>query len=307
MQLDQLVFHFNEAKKKFDRGEDTLDSINATVVTCIRLLKSVKTVEEWPGPGKKLYLVYKQGEKLSRPFLKDQLINEKEFQTLWSKFFRSIDREQTTVQMAPLDISKLIYNIVVPFCVCFDLWKSASRKTPGTFFEVVLGTMIAGVLPFSMQRTKHIQLPSDLEKNIPGALPGETIESVSTDIVFQETGKGLVIPAKITTRERIVQPFAHQRILDSVFGIGHYISYLVCVSETQLSNKGRKVQDICVPGTITLFQKHLAKLGGVYYLDPPERYLALSRAGVINISNIGSLFSEDLAEIVKRLNQIQSE
>ena len=90
------------------------------------------------------------------------------------------------------------------FSSCYDLWKPGSRKTPGTLFEILLGSITAKFLT-AYTRTKFISLP-------------KTGESVSTDIVFDLNEKGIVMPVKITTRERIVQPYEHQKILDSVFG-----------------------------------------------------------------------------------------
>jgi hypothetical protein len=108
----------------------------------------------------------------------------------------------------------------------------------------------------------------------------------------------IVFPVKITTRERIVQPFAHQRILDSVFGEGQYKSVLVCVSETQ-RDKENNVKEICVPGTIRLFQKHLARLSGIYYLDPPERYLNADLQEVISVGTLGQLLTSTLPELIQ--------
>lgn len=148
---------------------------------------------------------------------------------------------------------------------------------------MLIGTIIGKLLP-AYSRSKHIPLISLSEtelleevqeeeqlrnstqlslfkSSVENSLEEEQAGSVATDIVFKknEDNKGLVIPVKITTRERIVQPFAHQRILDSVFGPGSYQSLLICVSEMQ-RDKENNVNEICVPGTIQLFQRHLASL-----------------------------------------------
>jgi hypothetical protein len=180
------------------------------------------------------------------------------------------------------------------FSVCFDLRKRTSRKTPGTYFEVILGSILSEILP-DYKRTKHIPLISE-----EGSAKEENEESVSTDIVFEKASKdgimkGIVIPAKITTRERIVQPFAHQRILDSVFCSERFRSVLVCMSEMQLDKSG--VKEICVPGTIRLFQTHLARLSGIYYLDPPLRYLQDDVLKYIKVASLGTFLNQDLAEL----------
>ena len=343
--MDAILDQFNAAKKKYDKNIDACDDILLTVIACLEKM-STATSEVWPGPAGKEYLIFSSGGNQSRPFLKNQFIKTPmEFQKHWKGLLESADRDGKKFDLPAEQVSKILYITVVTFCVCIDIWKPKSRKTPGTFFEIVLGTLISRILPTSVIRTKHISLPPNIVRDVSRvlgqsaedilnlvdmpydeigidgertALTSDSVDNrkalddeeneqgdmqkVSTDIVFDLNGKGIVIPAKITTRERIVQPFAHQRILDGVFGEGRYISLLVCVSETQRSDEGRRVNDICVPGTITLFQKHLAKMGGIYYLDPPERYMALGRAGIVPIHPLGKLLTSGLSEIVKQLN-----
>ncbi|WP_425992189.1 hypothetical protein, partial [Brevundimonas sp. TWP2-3-2] len=105
----------------------------------------------------------------------------------------------------------------------------------------------------------------------------------------------IVVPLKITTRERIVQPFAHQRILDGRFGAGRYRSMILCVSETQLDAKTSTVKQICVPGTIKLFQRYLASVEGLYYADPPARYLHKDVTSVITVGTVGDFFHDLLS------------
>lgn len=126
--------------------------------------------------------------------------------------------------------------------------------------------------------------------------------SVSTDLVIGVRGRpgGLVVPLKITTRERIVQPFAHQRILDSAFGAGHYRSLIVCMSETQLDKRTTSVKQVCVPGTIKLFQKYLAPIAGLYYCDVPQRYAARDMERVVNVRSVGYFF-EDLRLLLAKI------
>jgi hypothetical protein len=148
-----------------------------------------------------------------------------------------------------------------------------------------MGSLLGRLLP-EHKRTKEAHL---LEED----------ESVSTDILFarMDKSKTLVIPAKITTRERIVQVFAHQRILDSVHGAGNYVSILVSASETQRDGKKNRANMICVPGTIKLFQKHLAAIGGMYYIDPPGRYLAADMTAILPVNTIGYLLTKELPNI----------
>ncbi|WP_156481262.1 hypothetical protein [Herbaspirillum rubrisubalbicans] len=340
--MEELLEHFKRAKKKYDAYQDPRDDIKAIVLACIRHMRTARKME-WGGPLGKRYTIFYVGRNKSRPFLTNQIITEDEFSSLWDQLLQSANREEKCFTLPEEQVTKTVYNAVVSFCVCIDIWKPKSRKTPGTYFEVVLGTLIGLILPDATRRTKHIPLPTEvaqsvaavsdiaqslevteeelsLDNEIDAVLSDEgvgaeeeaeegkrsDISQVATDIVFDFDGKGIVIPAKITTRERIVQPFAHQRILDSVFGAGRYISLLMCVSETQRSDKDRRVNEICVPGTIALFQRHLARIGGIYYLDPPERYMTLGRREVVPVQSLGALLTSGLAAIVTQLNRAPS-
>ncbi len=191
--------------------------------------------------------VFEVNGRLSRPYLPSLFTSSpSDFSKRWLRTLRAIDAGKKSVCQSPDEVNTVLYAAMTAYSVCFDLWNPGARKTPGTFFEILLGSVMGMVLP-SYERTKFIPIPG-------------VGQNVSTDIVFScpRTNRGLVIPAKITTRERIVQPFAHQRILDSVFREGHYRSVLMCVSELQRATND--INEICVPGTIKLFQKHLAPL-----------------------------------------------
>jgi len=337
--MDQMLAQYRKTKKKYDSNKDALEDIKLVAVACIEKIQGVKS-ETWPSPLGKSYTIFSEGKKLSRPFLTNQIVTADDFEKLWDALLKSADRERGAFTLPEEQVTKTLYNAIVPFCVCFDIWKTASRKTPGTFFEVVLGSLLGLIVPVSATRTKHIPLPNNAieavaavgknaklmdipEKELFLEDEGESIlieqndveeidtqkgeiSQVATDIVFDFNGKGIVIPAKITTRERIVQPFAHQRILDGVFGNGRYTSLITCVSETQRADDKRRVNEICVPGTIALFQKHLAKVGGIYYLDPPDRYLTLGHQEIVPVDSLGALLTSNFATIIKRLNQAQS-
>ena len=334
--MDEMLRYFKIAKKKYDLHQDASQEIKATALTCIRMMQSAQR-QDWNGPSGKSYSIFFSDGNRSRPFLTNHLVSTESFISLWDQLINSANPAINGFSLSEELVTKTLYNIIVPFCVCFDLWKPKSRKTPGTFFEVVLGTMISMILPPTIARTKHIQLPFSVSPAINAAAgynrsvslvdapqnellvdsesqsahlneevedQGLDMGQVATDIVFDWNGTGIVIPAKITTRERIVQPFAHQRILDGVFGEGRYVSLLMCVSETQRSDNDQRVNEICVPGTITLFQRHLARLGGIYYLDPPERYMTLGGLGIIPVQSLGALLTIGLVDILRRLNLV---
>jgi hypothetical protein len=103
--------------------------------------------------------------------------------------------------------------------------------------------------------------------------------SLPTDLIF-DLGKGkpkFHVPVKTSTRERVIQVFAHQRVLDGVHGFGSFRGILVCLAETKLDHRSREVVEICVPKQWTLYHKFIAPMHRFYYFDVPRKYEALAR------------------------------
>ncbi len=283
--IDSILSEHKKLKKSYDQGESPLLELRNISIECIEKLNEELDFVQYGRADEKEYIVYFNQHNKSRPVNKNLFINDSSlFEKQWNLFLESIDSEKHSCEMEVEEINRVIYSSIISFSVCFDVWKPKSRKTPGTHFEVLLGSVLKQFL-LEYSREKFVSLPRQEEK-------------VSTDIVFDLNGAGIVIPAKITTRERIVQPYAHQRILDSIFGEGRYKSILLCVSETQREDDKKIVNDICVPGTLKLFQEHLSKLSGLYYLDPPNRYMRKDIAGLITVGDYGKLLKIDLANLV---------
>lgn len=256
-----------------------------------------------------------QGTGNSRPVRSD-LFFEKEapFFEAYSRLVNRLQTGQSPWSTADeTEANRVIYTAVMSVACCFDIWQRNSRKTPGTFFEVFIAGLLKLAFPLATL-SKHIPLLDILEDSESGrpALASELLDedekgSVATDIVIGTSSRrgGVVLPLKITTRERIVQPFAHQRILDSAFGRGVYQSLIVCISETQLDEKSRSVKQVCVPGTIKLYQKYLAPIGGLYYCDVPQRYAQDDVAKVLPVRSLGQLFA-DIRLALEKLNATKS-
>lgn len=284
--MNKIAAYTKEAKKIYDKGGVPIGLIGEIADYCIRLLQNISTPSYSTQIAGKEYFVFQGNNEYSRPILKDLYILEpSKFEKQWNTLCQAIDDGK--IQSLPKEIANsVIYTAAMSYSACFDIWKKKSRKTPGTYFEILAGSFLTLVLGWDYKRSKFISLP-------------DQVENVSTDIVFENGEIGIVIPAKITTRERIVQPYAHQRILDSIFGAGRYKSVLLCVSETQRDDDNSQVNEICVPGTIKLFQQHLAKLSGIYYLDPPSRYMKEDLKDVVKVATFGDLITKDIFELAQ--------
>jgi hypothetical protein len=172
-----------------------------------------------------------------------------------------------TLNQIPLpERTRFLYTIAISYCCAADLLKSGDQKTPATFFECLIGHFFArafGINP----RTQVEVLQLEEEK---GTLP--------TDFIYD---LGLAkpkfhVPVKTSTRERVIQVFAHQRVLDGVHGFGKFKGILVCLAETKLDHNSKEVVEICVPKQWNLYYRFIAVMHRFYYSDVPQKYEALA-------------------------------
>jgi hypothetical protein len=176
----------------------------------------------------------------------------------------------------------LIYTMVTAYCVASDLFDRNNKKGPATYFEIFVGHLFSRVL--HINPTKNVTLP----------IQGKQVQ-MTMDFLFNvgEDGPRFHLPVKMSTRERVVQAWAHQRLLDAAYGENRYKGILVIHSETKLDLVRREVVEICVPDQWLTYQNLLARMERIYYFDTPERYAELSREfPSIQIKDFSQFFAE---------------
>jgi hypothetical protein len=232
------------------------------------------------GKDQRWYDVFEYRDGVSRPVRRNLLLSAKELSKGWPKLLAGINPAKGRLEFGSPDPT--IYTCVMAVCCLYDLLSPRSRKTPGTFFEVIVAQLLAAVS--GVRPRKQIAIPGR-----PYKLP--------TDLVLPGVhDRSLVVSIKITTRERAVHAWAHQRILDQVFG-DRYRSILVCGSEMQ-RDKEKGVNEICLPHQIGMFQEYVARLSGMYYLDPPLGYLKADFTKLLPVRSVGVLLTEDLPRLL---------
>ena len=165
------------------------------------------------------------------------------------------------------DRTRLLYTIAMAYCCASDLLKTRDQKTPATFFECLIGHLIArsfGVNPRTQVEVLHLE---------------DEASTLPTDFIFDlgPAKPKFHIPVKTSTRERVIQVFAHQRVLDGVHGFGTFKGILICLTETKLDHKSREVIEICVPKQWVLYHRFIAPMHRFYYFDIPSRYSELTK------------------------------
>jgi hypothetical protein len=249
----------------------------------------------------------------------------------------------TTVQPTTLD--QLFYTAVMAYAATTDVFNAGNRGGPGTLLEIAVGATIslltgleerAGValsidgfdspinvsvdmtfgdvegLPLvAAEETFDDQVPGEAREDVrsaPTLVEEPTGEDSATPSRFGEEDAGpvLVVPTKLSTRERIVQAYAHQRILDEAKQ-GKYHTILCACNENNLTKPPREakrlanvgVTDTLVPKTIVLYELYVAKLAGIYYLDPPPSYLRPTWPHFPHVATYGTLLTAELADLFR--------
>lgn len=163
----------------------------------------------------------------------------------------------------PLDLHSALYTGAISFPAATDVTKDGDKKSPGTFLENFVGHLAA--CAFGVRPTRTVVCPTlDLEVSLP------------TDFIF-DLGRGksrIHLPVKASTRERVIQVWAHQRVLDGMHGVNRFRGLLVVLAET--NRQGTKsITEVCLPGQWIAYQMYIAQMHRVYYFDLPDRYRGL--------------------------------
>ena len=178
-------------------------------------------------------------------------------------------------------LNRVLYSCAMAYCCSADLTKTQDQKTPGTFFEILIGHLVARRLGTNPRNEIQV-LSLDMDKSLP------------TDFIFDlgSTKSRIHLPVKTSTRERVIQVWAHQRILDGVFGVGRFKGVLVCLAETN-AKPDFGVTEVCLPNQWAIYQMFIAQLHRIYYFDLPAKYAALSQqAPFIPVKEFSAFFRE---------------
>jgi hypothetical protein len=194
--------------------------------------------------------------------------NEKRVLKQWKNFDQLIKPE----------LQNMLYTVTLAPCLARDLFDRNDKKSSATYFEYLIGHLFAkkfGVNPAAQElftiEGKDVALP--------------------TDFLFKTDSLKIHMPVKTSTRERVIQAWTHQKILNEQV-IGGFKGMLVVFSETKLDAKTYEVVDIFVPDQWLIYQRYLAKIDNIYYFDLPEKYLQLGAAypGLFSIDLIADAF-----------------
>lgn len=284
---------------------------------------------EWRGGGEKTYSVFSRPGSLvpfSRPINDALLIPDAAtFEATWNVVQDALLADNKGAVGIPANLSpvanSVFYTALMAYAVCMDLWRLGGA---GACFEAVVRASIRALSGREDHGAVRIQPQPAQGLELDGAEPegveaeGETDEAVAlveeripVDLSFPSNvpgGTTLVIAVKISTRERISQAFVHQLVLERLRPGGFRSAMVIC-NETNKFSPRRLASDArtpavswatetLVPGTIATYNRYLAEMAGLYYLDPPVPYLNGAYPDLPPVGTFGSLLSVDLAPLL---------
>lgn len=249
--------------KKARYSPEITDILTAIYKECIAFLMGFKRTDLKSLVLNKSYFAFDNGKKISRAINKD--LFQPEF-SKWEKLSEAIEKNDIS-QMNPNEITKILYTMAICFCAFVDMIKDNDQKTPGTYFEYFIAyffTWRVGVQPQNSIQVLNID--------------GENTE-LRTDFVYNlgPNQRKFHMPIKTSTRERSIMLWAHQKLLDGVYGTERFMGTPVLLAETKTGKAKREVEEICLPAQWRVYQLYVAKLKRIYYLDIPEQYKGLSK------------------------------
>lgn len=226
-------------------------------------------------PGKE-YVSYRLGDVVARPANKRLFMPDvAEIRSLWETWETNpLDAE---------DLARMSYTVALAPCLAMELIDRGNRKGPATYFECLIGHLFARTYRTNPQRAASLPVH------------GRAVR-LTMDFLFDrgDDHQKVHLAVKMSTRERVVQAWAHQRLLDAAYGDDVYRGVLVVSSETKMNSRSLEVVEICVPDQWIAYQTLLARMDRIYYFDVPARYLALTEQyrEVIQIRQFGEFFNE---------------
>jgi hypothetical protein len=253
-----------------------LDEVYSESLVFLRKLPKPSLVSKVEG---KEYFAFQRGKKISRA-INTQLYSDSLDD--WRKLRTSMEKDDLS-RFDANRITQVLYSMAISFCASVDLIKDGDQKTPGTFFEYFVAYFFAWRVGVEPRNSIQILNVDGEDTKLP------------TDFVFNLGPKKrkFHMPIKTSSRERSIMLWAHQRLLDGVYGTDRFMGTPVLLAETKTDKAKKEVVEICLPDQWRVYQLYIAKLKRIYYLDLPAAYSKLNEEfPPIRVRPFGEFFLE---------------
>ncbi len=95
------------------------------------------------------YYVFSLGSGVTRPIRPDIYVaSHQTFLDSYDAFIQSLNAGSAEWSEADINLAnQMVYTAVMSVACCYDLWQRGSRKTPATFFEILMAALLQQMLP----------------------------------------------------------------------------------------------------------------------------------------------------------------
>jgi hypothetical protein len=238
---------------------DILSELYASSLDFLSTLEKTPLVSMVPD---KKYFSFTKASIISRPI--NEVLYNPDIRN-WELLSEKIKNNNLEISDTDL-IKSTLYSIAISFCANVDLIKTGDQKTPGTFFEYFIAYFFSWRVNINPQNSIQILNLDDESISLP------------TDFIFNlgKNKQKFHMPIKTSSRERSIMLWAHQKLLDGIYGNGRFMGTPVLLTETKVDKRKKEVVEICLPSQWRLYQLYIAKLTRIYYLDLPNAYKNLN-------------------------------
>jgi len=261
---NQVLSKYNQLKSEVRRSVQSTavaDLIYEIFIESKSYLESKTMIQLVSRVVGKDYFAFQDGNKKTRAISNVLFTDLETVDVFWNKF------NEGTLERTDSDlIQKALYTQAMSFCASIDLIKTRDQKTPGTFFEYFIAYFFSKIIDCEPERSIPILSMDDDQMRLP------------TDFIYNlgRNRQKFHMPIKTSSRERAIMLWAHQKLLDGVYGNGRFMGTPVLLAETKLNQRNLEVVEICLPDQWQLYQMYISKLKRVYYLDLPNGYQQLN-------------------------------
>lgn len=282
VQLREAYTNVRRACRDDWRSDDVSQAILDLAITSLQFLEAEcdQIALNSLVPGKN-YISFLRNRIVARPANRELFLLDPE---RVAKQWQSWMRNRPNIH----NVGQIFYTVALAPCLAMELFDRNNKKGPATYFECLIGHFFAKSL--DVNPTKHAAL----------SVSGRSVR-MTMDFLFETAGDApnIHLPVKMSTRERVVQAWAHQRLLDAAYGSARYKGIMVLFSETKLDSRTHEVVEICVPDQWLAYQSLLAQMERIYYFDMPIRYRELTDAfpSVIQIRPFREFFTEIMSVV----------
>lgn len=201
----RLLYNAVKAQLKLDIASDaTGTAIHDFALLSLRFLESECLVVQLrsivPGKAYVAYARKREPTGLSRP------VNTALFETRWSTVSRQW-KAWWQGKISRADLARMSYTVALAPCLALELFDRQNKKGPATYFECLVGHIFAKTIGTNPR--KKASLP----------VHGQTVR-MTMDFLFDmgANAKDVHLAVKMSTRERVVQAWAHQQLLEAAYG-----------------------------------------------------------------------------------------